>query len=124
MVRVQHRAMQRHPQGLETPIKERTCSHCEQVYKSVLGLKNHQSRKSNYGCHRAGLKAKVVAFKKDKEAFEEALKRPEVSKNENLLSETHKRGKSYKKEEKQVYINVYQDWIDKGKIHKPFGLEI
>ena len=53
---VVHRKEQRHGTGItvQSP-KERTCTNCKEIFKSRLGLKNHQARKSNPGCHRAGI---------------------------------------------------------------------
>ena len=56
MPAVVHRSMQRHgATGSQVPIRLRTCPNCQIVFKSKTGLFQHQSRKKNVGCFRAGI---------------------------------------------------------------------
>ena len=56
MPAVVHRSMQRHgATGSQVPIRLRTCPNCQIVFKSKTGLLQHQSRKKNVGCFRAGI---------------------------------------------------------------------
>ena len=56
MPAVVHRSMQRHgATGSQVPIRLRTCPSCQIVFKSKTGLLQHQSRKKNVGCFRAGI---------------------------------------------------------------------
>ena len=55
MVIVQHRKQQNHGSGITVHPRERTCKACNVVFKSKVGLKNHQARRSNPKCHQAGI---------------------------------------------------------------------
>ena len=60
-----HRKEQRHGPGITSHPRERTCKSCEQVFKSKLGLKNHQSRRGFPGCYRAGILRKRAELIQD-----------------------------------------------------------
>ena len=107
---VKHRNQQRIGLEVTEPETGRKCEACKQVFKSKTGLLNHQARKSNPACHRAG------ALRKKKEWFKEKIlqKKKKVVCTQQSMFQKHKTGQSFSKEEKQIYLNIYQSFLDKG----------
>ena len=112
---VKHRTQQR--MGLvEIPEKERKCVACKVVFKSKSGLFSHQTRKSNPKCHRAGIHRMRADWVKGKLLHQRSWQKKKVSRPINQsVFEIHSRGKSITKEEKQICLNIYQHFLDKGR---------
>ena len=108
MVVVHHRSMQRHGAGSRVPIRKRTCPNCHIVFKSKLGLLQHQGRKRNIGCYRAGVHRERADYVKKKMVYYSTWKKNQVPQVHKSVHEEWKRGKAFTKEIKQTCLNVYQ----------------
>ena len=107
---VKHRSQQRIGLEVTVPEIERKCKECNQVFKSKSGLRSHQTRKSNPACHRAGTIRKKTEWFKEK-----ALqKKRKVVSTQQSMFQKHKKGAPISKEEKQICLNIYQSFLDKG----------
>ena len=103
-----HRPMQRHGNESQVPIRQRTCPACQVIFKSKLGLLQHQSRKTNVLCFRAGRKNLRYEWQRKKMDFHSTWKKKTVNDVHNSVSEEYRRGKAIRKEVKQTCLNVYQ----------------
>ena len=108
MVIVQHRKQQNHGSTSVHPT-ERTCKGCNIVFKSKLGLKQHQARRSNPICHRAGIKRMRAEFVKERII---SYKKGLIISHESVYV---KHGsKPFSADSKQIILNVYQKLRNKG----------
>lgn len=111
---VVHRKEQRYGSGIALHPKERTCNGCKEVFKSKLGLKNHQARVSNPGCHRAGILRKRAEYVNARSKFgSESWKRGLITGHDESVYVQHG-SKPFTAEAKQICLNVYQKIRDKG----------
>ena len=105
---VKHRAMQRHGTESDVPIRQRTCPKCEIVFKSKIGLMQHQSRKSNVLCYRAGIHRLRYEWKRKQMDYHNTWRKKHVHDVHTSVFEEWKRGKAFSKEIKQNCLNFYQ----------------
>ena len=80
-----HRTMQRHGLGIEIPIKDRTCEHCEQVFASVQGMKTHQTRGINESCKRSGKHKSTAEAKRLKISHVNECKSKQIPENHDSV---------------------------------------
>ena len=103
--------MQTLPAGIETPIKDRKCEFCEQIFMSKRGLTYHQSLKKNINCFRAGLHRKRKDWSEDK--LRNQCKKRQFE-NHPSLDEKHQKGQAFSAPHKQTCLNLYQRLRNEG----------
>ena len=113
MGKVTHRNMQKHGLGIETPIKDRKCQSCNEIFKSKQGLTSHQSRKKNVNCFRAGLHRKRNDWSVDKKN-QKGQNNKRRFENHPSLDEKHRKGQAFSAPQKQTCLNVYQNLRNEG----------
>ena len=108
---VVHRKQQKYGPGATANPKERTCSACKEIFKSKLGLKNHHSRVSSPGCHRAGILRKRAEYVNERKSSG-STKKGLITGHESVYQKP--KNKAFTAELKQICLNVYQKLRDKG----------
>ena len=106
---VVHRKQQRHGTGITVNPKERTCKACKEIFKSKLGLKNHQARVSNPGCHRAGKIRMRAEYVNERSSFG-SLKKGLITGHKSVYVQHG--SKPFTPDSKQICLNVYQQLRD------------
>ena len=93
------------------------CDHCQKLFPSEQGLKNHQSRDNagNYGCHRLQITKRRENERKEK------IERNEIIKNTclrrfhaDVSCGPHQKGLPLEAKEKRCIVNLYQSYLDDG----------
>ena len=113
MGKVTHRNMQKHGLGIETPIKDRKCQSCNEIFKSKQGLTSHQSRKKNVNCFRAGLHGLRKDCLADKLKNQKDCNKRKFE-NHPALDEKHRKGQAFSAAHKQSCLNLYQRLRNEG----------
>ena len=116
-----HRPMQRHGLGNAIPIKSRTCTQCQEIFKSQQGLRNHQSRKSNTACFRTGYLSKRKDWINGRLLHQKSWRNKKIQHVHRSVFEKHTTGKPFSKEVKQVCLNVF-DYLLKGGTDKSLAI--
>ena len=106
--------MQTLPAGIETPIKDRKCDFCEQIFMSKRGLTYHQSLKKNVNCYRAGIHRKRKYWSDEKLQNQIECKKKRQFENHPSLDEKHQKGQAFSAPHKQTCLNVYQQLRNDG----------
>ena len=110
MVIVQHRKQQHHGSGITEHPRERTCMACREVFKSKVGLKNHQTRRSNPKCHQAGIARKRGEFVKERMILHGRRAKGLILNHESVYV---KHGsKAFTADTTQICLNVYQRFLN------------
>ena len=109
MVMVIHRKQQTN--GITLHPKKRTCNACKIVFKSKLGLKSHQRRVSNPGCHRAGILRMRAEFVNERRSYEYRIMKGLITCHDSVYVKHD--STPFTADSKQICLNVYQKLRDK-----------
>ena len=91
----------------------RTCWACNQVFKTALGRKLHQSNRRNFACYRDGIKRNVAEKRKTAQKHIESWATKNLPQNHESVFVKHT-SQAYTPMAKQICLNVYQTFRDKG----------
>jgi hypothetical protein len=97
----------------------RKCDSCQKIFVTDKGLKSHQALKKNAQCYRAGVWAQRKIDMQSCQAISRKYSlirkvNNKIKANTNSLLQRHKKGQCFTSQEKTIYLNVLQYFLDKG----------
>ena len=103
---------------------QKKCDSCQQLFETQWGLDKHQSNPKNQGCHR------LQTFNNREFIQNKANKRKLYVKglrlqnhHVNVSMGAHPQGSPLQAKEKRCILNLYQSFIDDGKVVKEAKFE-
>ena len=98
---------------------------CKEVFKSKLGLKNHQTRRSRPGCWRAGVVRARSEWMKARNIHKNSWKGKQLFLGGHVsVFQRRRSGKPYCAEVKQAYLNCYQTLCNEGMEISQVGTQV